>query len=76
MDGEELLKACLDERRLEFSFEDHRWFDLRRLGMPALQHTFSIVKGQVQTVRLEKNSSKYVLPIPREVRERNPELDK
>ena len=76
MDGEELLKACLDERRLEFSFEDHRWFDLRRLGKPALQHTFSIVKGQVQTVRLEKNSSKYVLPIPREVRERNPELDK
>lgn len=74
--GEELLKSCLDERRRELSFEDHRWFDLRRLGMPAIQHTFSITNGQIQTYRLEKGSSKYVLPIAREVKDRNPELEK
>lgn len=74
--GDELLKSCLDERRRELCFEDHRWFDLRRLGMPAIQHTFSITNGQIQTYRLEKGSSKYVLPIAREVKDRNPELEK
>jgi hypothetical protein len=74
-DGEELLKFCLDERRRELCFEDQRWFDLKRLGMPAIEHSFSIVSGQIKTYRLEQGSSKYVLPIPLEVRQRNPELD-
>ncbi len=29
---EEILDAILDERRIEFSFEDSRWFDLLRTG--------------------------------------------
>ena len=43
--------------------------------MPAIEHKFSIVSGQTTTYKLEQNSSKYVLPIPLEVRQRNPELD-
>lgn len=29
----ELITAILDERRREFAFEGHRWFDLKRRGM-------------------------------------------
>ena len=27
-DGQTLLEFCLDERRKELAFDDHRWFDL------------------------------------------------
>ncbi len=74
-DANELIDFCLQERRRELCFEDHRWFDLKRQGMPAIEHKFSIVSGQTTTYKLEQNSSKYVLPIPLEVRQRNPELD-
>ena len=73
-DGEELLVLCLDERRKEFSFEDHRWFDLRRLGMPELKHEISFSEGVVQEVILPQGSNRYVLPIPEKVLERNPAL--
>ena len=73
-DGEELLALCLDERRKEFSFEDHRWFDLRRLGMPELRHEISFSEGVVQEVILPQGSNRYVLPIPTKVLERNPSL--
>ncbi len=73
-DGQELLKFCLEERRRELSFEDHRWFDLRRLGMPELRHTISFSEGQKQEVILEKGSDRYVLLIPTKVLERNPAL--
>ena len=73
-DGQELLKFCLEERRRELSFEDHRWFDLRRLGMPELRHTISFSEGQQQEVILEEGSDRYVLLIPTKVLERNPAL--
>ncbi len=73
-DGNELLEFCLEERRRELSFEDHRWFDLRRLGMPELKHTISFSEGQAQEVILEKGSNRYVLLIPEKVLERNPAL--
>lgn len=73
-DGEELLEFCLKERRRELAFEDHRWFDLRRLGMPQLKHIISFAEGQKQEVTLESGSDRYVLLIPNKVLERNPAL--
>lgn len=73
-DGESLLKICLDERRKELAFDDHRWFDLRRCGMPELVHEMKISKGQIQKYILEKGSRHYVLPIPKKVLEKNPAL--
>ena len=32
-DGQTLLEFCLDERRKELAFDDHRWFDLRRYAV-------------------------------------------
>lgn len=74
--GEELLNFCLRERRRELSGEgNHRWFDLRRLGMPEIKHTFFLVEGEEQYFTLEKDDRRYALPIPAKVRERNPNLE-
>jgi hypothetical protein len=40
-DPQKILQFCLTERRREFSFEELRWFDLRRYGMPSIVHTFN-----------------------------------
>lgn len=71
---DKLLEFCLGERRKEFVHEDHRWFDLRRCGMPELVHRYTITEGQTQEVRLEAGSDRYVLRIPLKVLERNPAL--
>ncbi len=72
--GEELLDFCKAERRRELSFDDHRWFDLRRYGKPALTHSFSMESGPQQTYTLEEGSARYVLRIPQTVMLRNPAL--
>ena len=73
-DGQELLKFCLEERRRELSFEDHRWFDLRRTGMPQLIHVFNMTGGGTQRYILQQGDARYVLPIPEAVLEQNPNL--
>ena len=55
-----------EERRKELCYEGQRWFDLRRYGMPSIQHKW---EGKVYT--LTKNDPSYVLPIPTEVLQRN-----
>ena len=72
--AEELYKFYQDERRRELCFEDHRWFDLRRYGMPELTHVYFVDAGVEETVTLRKEDPRYVLPIPRVVLERNPYL--
>lgn len=72
-DADELLDFCLKERRRELAFEDHRWFDLRRLGMPEIVHKIFYTQ-EGQEVVLPQGSKRYVLPIPLEVLERNPAL--
>lgn len=73
-DGQLLLEFCQQERRRELSFEDHRWFDLRRYGMPALKHELTQSEGQMRVILLPEKSLKYVLPIPREAMDKNPAL--
>lgn len=70
----DLLQFCREERRRELSFEDHRWFDLRRYGMPEIIHTLSVTEGQTTEYRLPAKSDRYVLPIAQVVLERNPAL--
>ena len=69
-DPQQVLQFCLAERRREFCFEEFRWFDLRRNGMPQLVHTFNPNKsGQPQTLPLEsytlpQGGNRYVMKIP------------
>ncbi|MDR1274076.1 MAG: RagB/SusD family nutrient uptake outer membrane protein [Odoribacteraceae bacterium] len=69
----DLLTFCLEERRRELSFEEHRWFDLRRHGMPAIKHTYH---GEVTQAAREVTipPERYVLPFSREVLDKNPSL--
>lgn len=73
-DPEELLAFYKEERRRELSFEYHRWFDLRRYGMPEIKHKLELSKGIYTYVNLSENSKSYVLPIPLEVITRNPSI--
>lgn len=57
------------------SFEEHRWFDLRRYGMPELRHTLTLTAGQPREYILEAKSNRYVLPISQTVLEKNPTLE-
>ena len=72
--ADELWQFYLDERRRELAFDDHRWYDLRRLGMPRLVHTFTLTKGQPQEYVLAEGDGRYVLQIPQETLDRNPAL--
>ncbi len=75
VDGGELLEFCRAERRRELCGEsNHRWFDLRRWGQPALKHVFHINAGEETTYDLAANGAGYVLPIPEFVIGRNPKL--
>lgn len=71
---EDLLRFCLEERRRELSFEDHRWFDLRRYGMPEIKHTITLSEGNPQEYTLSQGDRRYVLQIPKEAMDRNYKL--
>lgn len=73
-EADELLQFYKDERRRELCFEGHRWFDLRRYGMPMLTHKYFVNEESSQEVSLLEKDPRYVLPIPRNVLERNPYL--
>lgn len=75
-DGQELLDFCLRERRRELCSEgNHRWFDLRRLGMPEIRHVFlDNGNGHETTYTLFQNDPRYALPIPEGVMQKNGNL--
>lgn len=75
-DGADLLDFYKAERRRELCDEEnHRWFDLRRYGMPEIKHVFFVNPGEESTFILEKNSPRYVLPIPLKVLQANVRLE-
>ncbi len=72
--GEELVDRIRLERRLEMCFEGHRWFDLRRYGMPSFTRAWKDNGQVVKYYTLEKNDPFYTLPIPYEVMQENRNL--
>ena len=76
-DGQALLEFCQRERRRELCGEgNHRWFDLRRQGMPAITHVYlDNDTGMESRYELQQEDRRYVLPIPRDVRDRNQDLE-
>ena len=73
-DANELFEFYKDERRRELCFEDHRWFDLRRYGMPSITHTYFISTDNKEEITLVEKDPRYALPIPRVALNRNPLL--
>ena len=66
--GDELIGQVREERRKELCFEGHRWFDLRRQGMPEIKHTYKAEKGgAVYEYILRQGDPMYTLPFPNSV---------
>ncbi|MBO9631853.1 MAG: RagB/SusD family nutrient uptake outer membrane protein, partial [Chitinophagaceae bacterium] len=64
MPATELLQFCRDERRREFCTEGHRWYDLKRYGMPSITHIYSRKGVTDKLYRLEARDPQYNLQIP------------
>lgn len=75
-DANELLDAIRLERRKELCYEGHRWFDLRRYGMPAIKHVFKADQDSpVLTYTLKEKDPMYTLPLPASVTDKNTSLE-
>ena len=72
---EELIDFVRDERRRELCFEGHRWFDLRRWGMPSFTHKWHDNAESTSTFRIEENDLLYTVPIPDEALQMNSSLE-
>jgi hypothetical protein len=70
----ELVQFIRDERRRELCFEGHRWFDLRRWGMPTITHNWHTSDSESDTYRLEEGDLLYTIPIPDEALASNSSL--
>lgn len=68
---EQLLQRVLEERRVEMAFDGGmRWFDLRRLGKPALTHLY---KNGVE-YKLKQGDPRYLLQIPLSEQTNSPDM--
>lgn len=62
---EELVQFVWDERRRELCFEEiMRFWDLRRTGMPEIEHRWYVDKENYESYTLEQGGNNYVLQIP------------
>lgn len=62
--ADELVAFARKERRRELCFESHRWFDLRRYGMPEIKHTWYPNATETKTYTLKAKDPAYTLPLP------------
>lgn len=73
---EELLEEIRKERRMELCFEGHRWFDLRRYGMPSISHDFRrSLNNPLLRYTLREKDPLYTLPFPKTALENNVSLE-
>lgn len=64
-DTNKLVEAIRKERRLELCYDEVRWFDLRRYGMPEIKHQYKARKpASWVTYTLKAQDPMYTLPIP------------
>ena len=69
-----VLQFVRDERRRELCYEGHRWFDLRRWGMPEIKHVWYPDANTAIEYTLAQGDPLYTLPVPDVALEQNPEL--
>lgn len=73
--AEALVEEIRAERRRELCFEGHRWFDLRRYGMPTIEHVFIDASNVHNKYTLPTGDPGWVLPFPPAALTRNPNLE-
>jgi hypothetical protein len=67
---EEVVAAVREERRRELFAEFHRWYDLRRYGMPEIVHEYNN-----ETFILPQGDPRYILQIPQIELDYNPLME-
>ncbi|MDR3184375.1 MAG: RagB/SusD family nutrient uptake outer membrane protein [Prevotellaceae bacterium] len=74
--GGDAVALVHKERRRELCFEALRWFDLRRQGMPPVEHVWYETSGygDPQTFTLKQNDPGYTFPMPESILLSNPDL--
>ncbi|WP_461533686.1 RagB/SusD family nutrient uptake outer membrane protein [Sinomicrobium sp.] len=68
---EEVVDVVREERRRELFGEFHRWYDLRRYGMPEIRHQYN-----EETYILLEKDPRYILQIPQVELDFNPLMEK
>ena len=71
---EELQQLLRDERRRELCVEGFRFFDLKRYGMPRIEHTLIGESGAAFLYVLEERDPSYCVPLPDNALEHNESL--
>ena len=75
-DRSQLLDEVRKERRLELCYDEVRWFDLRRYGMPSISHKYKARKSAAWvTYTLSAKDPLYTLPIPNADIQQNSKLE-
>lgn len=72
--ADDLVEFIRRERRREFCFEDMRWNDLRRWGMPEIKHVWYPDANTKTTYTLKAKDPQYCIPLPPDALELNSEL--
>ncbi|MBO4606434.1 MAG: RagB/SusD family nutrient uptake outer membrane protein [Prevotella sp.] len=72
--ADELQRLLRDERRRELCFEGFRFFDLKRYGMPRIEHTLIGESGTALRYVLEERDPSYCVPLPDNALEHNENL--
>ena len=68
------LAEIADERFRELALEGHRWYDLRRTTRPRIVKEYMDADFMPQQLIIEENDTRYVIPLPKEATEGNPNL--
>ncbi|MCD8185960.1 MAG: RagB/SusD family nutrient uptake outer membrane protein [Rikenellaceae bacterium] len=71
--AEVLIEFVRQERRRELCWESHRWFDLRRYGMPEITHYWAQIGGYYRYT-LTAEDPMYTLPLPFNILNSNSDL--
>lgn len=66
-----LKELIYEERRRELCFEGHRWFDLRRQGMPSFTRQWRMLGIDTEAITVGEKSPYYTLPIDQNVIDKN-----
>lgn len=65
-----------DEYRREFCFEGLRWFHLRRIGQPKIEHRYYTGNVDFVTFTLAQGDKAYTMELPKLIRDRNPNIER
>ncbi|RDI16060.1 RagB/SusD family nutrient uptake outer membrane protein [Flavobacterium sp. AG291] len=75
--SEEAWRAILNERRIEFAFEGHRYLDIKRIGAKAGVNVDRVASDYVTVgglIDLPVDDYRWRLPIPRDEQAANPNI--